>query len=1083
MTSMLNPKTSMQSKLFTALRRGALGACLVGAALAAGCSSGTSTASLGQSAGPVNSLQPHPDTSIRSQDFVVDANERGASGQLRLLGMFWGRIVDVFDLSGALMATDYVIGENIQSDANYLVVTNAVTQRTSVTIRHLAGTEGYESAFVALDQNMTPVQDKSLDAAELGPYSMVPRNSAMVLRFNDLLEQRFKDGFWRDNLNNATVNRSTGQLDNQLVKIQVGYPPVAFYEGRMMVDRNHGDLADYDGDDVQEFHSTRIVIANAVSLFDAELANPPLAVNSLGLPGSTTVAEPNGVIRISTQLDTGMGQILLLRSAGGASVSADASGSRDTSINTLDVVRAFRSGGDQNTTGDLNNGFLADDLKPNIIGNMGVTLTGAVIQDPTDPTGAIYLAGGLNFLVSECATLPEVGDVIIQQIQELTRAEIVSFQVNNGLIQNLKLRVVQPIGGSLVGGAAQLLTAFNPASDNPPCFLRFAPDPAAAPAAGVSKASQVFLAFSEPMDPTTLKPFDTYSLQRVASNPDASDFVIASITSNSEQREFGIVPTMPMAHASGTAETYYLRVAPASEGGPTDLAGNRLQFDLPLIPFTLEPSEGTETNGGFAFRFNQVSELALTPDEIAGVLVLPEFRSRQIVYDLIQEILKPRPVSRRAIAADRDKPVPGNMTPFPQGVQTPLSPLGSKCQALYRYCDLGWTVQDETNYNVDIEGLAWSPVGGTVVSDSYTEFQIGLAHGRYLPDEPIDSFGFPIYEFSGLNANFDGNLLDQMNVVHPKPRGYVVTQADAFIAESGTTMVPWPLNQGVPVEEFNYWTWRDTRDHNLIGALANAGQGAGVPLDIEYVVNGWAAGDPPKLYGHRQVKAVGLAMMMEFRCYPDNAAFGLNPFDISIAINTSARPAFRAFSTGGFNTANQQQIRNPDQQTTALGGFNPGSTPAGLPTPGLDNVFYIGQVELVTRISVAHSIWFDTGFTTPVYVDPVMEPLPSKQPAGTQIVFDYRGATAVTQGSGPNTSILNSAESSVLGWYGAPLSDTLPGGDDNGSPAYSNGDDTWKSNISEIDGSKFFQVRMTFIANAASNQVPFIDSLGLSFRQ
>lgn len=1071
--------TSMKSNLLATFRRAALGACLVGAVVSTGCSSGQSVAALGPSAGPVNSLQPQPDTSIGSRDFVVDQNERGAAGQFRLNGMFWGRIVDVFDLTGTLMASDYVIGENIQSNVNYIVQTNAVTQRTSVTIRHLAGTDAYETAFVALDQNLTPVQDKSLSSTELGPYSMVPRNSAIVLRFNDLLDQRFKTGSWRDSLNNATVNSETGQLDNQLVKLQVGYPPTSFYEGRLIVDKNHGDLADYDGDGVQEFHPTRIVIANAVSLFDAEETNPPLAVNSLGLPKSTTLAQANAVIRISTSLYGGTGQVLILRSAGGNAVSYNGSGSRDSSSLTKDVVRAFRSGGDQSTTGDLNNGFLADNVRPNIIGNLSVNLTGTVTQDANDPT--LYTVGGMTFVVSSCAKLPVVGDVVVQQIQGNTRAEVAGFDTLNGQIQNLRLRVVQTVVDqdvtpAIVAGSAQLLTAFNPLADNPPCFLRFAPEPASAPAAGVSKSSQVYLAFSEPMDPSTLKPFDTYSLQRVPTNPGARDFVIGSITTNAELREFAIVPSMPLAHTSGSSETYYLRVAPASQGGPTDLAGNPLLVDLPLIPFTLEPTEASETNGGFAFRFHKVSELSLTPDEVAGNANFPEFRNRQMIYNLNEQVLAPRPVTRRAVAADRDKAVPGNMTQFAQGVQTPLSPLGSKCQALYRYCDLGWTVQDETNYNVDIEGLAWAPVGGSVVSDSYSEFQISLAHGRYLPDEPINSAGFPIYEFSGLHisGNFDGNLIDTPKIVHPKSSGYVVSQSDAFIAESGTTMVPWPVNKNIPAEQYRYFTWRDTRDDTFQGGT----QGAGVPLDIEYVVNGWMAGDPPKVYPGAQVKSIGLPLMMEFRCYPDNDAFGLNPFDISIAINTSARPHFRAFTTGGYNSSNVPQPRNPDQQATAIGGFNPGSTPAGQPTPGLDNVFYIGQVELVTRISVTHSIWFDSGFISPSYVAPVVEPLPTDQPAGTQIVFAYRGATTVAVGGDPNLAILNSADGSVMNWYGGPLSAAT-----NGSAAYTNGDQTWKPNISQINGSKFFQVRMTFIANAATNQVPVIDSLGLSFRQ
>lgn len=1066
--------TSMNTSLFATFRRGALGACLLGAALVAGCSSGQSVASLGPSAGPTNSLQPQPDGAIQSKSFVVDANERGVTNQFRLTGMFWGRIVNVFDITGTLQAVDYVIGENIQSNQDYIVTTNTVTQATSVTIRHLAGTEGYEAAFLALDQNLTPVQDKSLNPAEVGPYSMVPRNSAMVLRFNDLLDQRFNDGAWSDSIGNATINPQSGQLDNQIVQIQVGYPPTGFFEGRMVVDRNHGDLADHDGDGVQEFHPTRIVIANAVSLFDAELTNPPLSVNTQGLPKSTQLGAANAVIRIPTQLDSGSGQVLLLSNAGGTPVAFNSSGSRDTSSVTRDVVRAFRSGGDQEETGDLNNGFLADNTRPNILGNLNVLLGGAVTQDPND--ASIYTADNMTFSVATCAKIPSIGDVVVQQLQGNTRAEIANFDIVGGQLTNVRLRVVQPVGGTLVPGDAQLLTAFDPESDNPPCYLRFAPEPAQAPAARVSKNAQVFLVFSEPMDPTTLKPFDTYSIQRVPMNPDASDFVIGSITSNTELREFAITPSLPLSHQTGNAETYYLRVAPASDGGPTDLAGNPLRFDLPLIPFTLEPSEATSTNGGFAFRFDQVSELDLAPDEIAGLTELAEFRTQQMVYDLTQEVLKPRPVSRRAIAADRDKAVPSSMTAFPQGVQTPLSPLGSKCQTLYRYCDLGWTITDETNYNVDIEGLAWAPVGGVVNSDSYTEFQISLGHSRYQPDETINSFGFPKWEFSGIRAPFDTNFVDTPKVVHPKPSGYVVSQADAFVAESGTTMVPWPLNQGIPVEEFRYFTWRDTRDDSFQGGT----QAFGVPLDVEYVTYGWdpETPDPPQIYPPGQVKSIGLPLLMEFRCYPDNEAFGLNPFDISIAINTSAQPNFRAFSTGGYNTANQPVPRNPDQQNSAAGGFNPGSTPAGLPTPGVDNTFYIGQVEIVTRISVAHSLWFDTGLTSPTFASPVIEPLATQQPTGTQLVFAYRGATSVTLGGTDNESILYNAGGEVMDWYGGPLDLAA-----NGAASYTNGDQSWKSSISQIDGSRYFQVRMTFIANAASNQVPIIDSLGLSFRQ
>ena len=75
--------------------------------------------------------------------------------------------------------------------------------------------------------------------------------------------------------------------------------------------------------------------------------------------------------------------------------------------------------------------------------------------------------------------------------------------------------------------------------------------------------------------------------------------------------------------------------------------------------------------------------------------------------------------------ADRTIPLPSIMIAFPQGVQTPLTPLGSKLQSLWRYCDLGWNVRDETKYNLDVFGLSWSPIGARIVSDFFEKSEGG----------------------------------------------------------------------------------------------------------------------------------------------------------------------------------------------------------------------------------------------------------------------------------------------------------------------------------------------------------------------
>ena len=126
------------------------------------------------------------------------------------------------------------------------------------------------------------------------------------------------------------------------------------------------------------------------------------------------------------------------------------------------------------------------------------------------------------------------------------------------------------------------------------------------------------------------------------------------------------------------------------------------------------------------------------------------------------------------------------MTPFPQGIQTPLSGLGSKLQALWRYCDIGYGLGDEGLYNVDVEHLYWAPAGGNVVSDSFNQFEIRLSHTKVLPDETINPLtGAPVYPGSGLVDVFEDNLLhstqDPQAVVHPKLLGYVVIPRPASL--------------------------------------------------------------------------------------------------------------------------------------------------------------------------------------------------------------------------------------------------------------------------------------------------------------
>jgi hypothetical protein len=149
-------------------------------------------------------------------------------------------------------------------------------------------------------------------------------------------------------------------------------------------------------------------------------------------------------------------------------------------------------------------------------------------------------------------------------------------------------------------------------------------------------------------------------------------------------------------------------------------------------------------------------------------------------------------------------------------VQGALNPLGAKLHSLWRYVDVGFSATDETNYNVDVEGMAWAPVGGNAMADQYDEFRISLGHSVWQPDEALNPMsGFPNFPNSGLVKTFAQNFLppepDGGTVVHEKQLGYTVNPADLFTGISGTQLMPWPLNQGIPLPEFEYYKcarWR-----------------------------------------------------------------------------------------------------------------------------------------------------------------------------------------------------------------------------------------------------------------------------------
>ncbi|MSR62529.1 MAG: hypothetical protein EXS08_08795 [Planctomycetes bacterium] len=1009
--------------------------------------------------------------------FFVDPSQGGHATGLHLIEMNWGRLVDVYalDAAGAVEREpafrDLVIAESVQSEPErYRLETNPNTQQTRLVVLRARGASdtgrgNFESLLRFATSNLAPVRPRG----DKGPdplLSFVARNATLVLRFDDALD----DG--------PQAVRALPET----VRVLSGEPPELPFAARELFDPNHGTLLG------GEFHSTRVLVDLTVSAAESAELPVPQPINAAGLPPSSAAnSVASAALRLPTRTAFGSGQFALLRGNSGAALAETGNGPVAADSPTHELVRGLRSGNSE----DSNHGFLLDLNAPTIVGAWAALIEAA----RPDPAGR----DGFDFLVdvrftSVCRAAPAAGDVLDSGTELLEVLEGRPAADEGGRVSALRAHSLAraPLGSasSLIGNASYLST-YRAADPVPAaCWLRFSPPPAELPASGVSTTAEVRVRFSEPMDPASLSPFDELVLVRGDSNAALTprSRIVGDIAGSLDGREFALRPTLPLPHTALSTEVYHVRL-----GHPTDLAGNPLASSLPSVSFTLAAEQAEQRSFGTTLRFTGVDEL-----EPLGA---PDFRG-EFLLDLAGECLRPRPVAFSSYPADRSNPVPALMTVGPLAIQTPFSPLGSKLQTLWRYCDLGWQVLDESKYDLDVVGLSWAPFGGRVVNDFFEGFEIRLAHSRFQPDESVSMQAVPAHERSGLNnqeRDFLSNVLadpqSPQKVVYPRELGYHIRGTDLFTTSTGTVLLPFPLNRGTGVPLT--YTWRDT-------AVLSRGapNGVGIPLDIE-------AGAPLELEEHAgyvaragQVPSYGLPLLMEFRCFPSSSAIGINGCDVSFAVNSSALPAFRSYSSGGTNTSGLAVQRDPELESVAHGGFNPRSNPPGKPTARSDNTFYVGQLDVVTRLSRVHTVWIDTQLAAPDFSAPVVSPRANEQPPGTRVVLEYRAAHgfeladldgalghAVDEASFP----FDARHLNAYGDIFAILPETTPLGQRvdkhewlgsvhfPGAVLFQDGIDTWSADIEGLDGARYVQLRITFLGNIESLRSAELSALGLAY--
>ncbi|MEM9382669.1 MAG: Ig-like domain-containing protein, partial [Planctomycetota bacterium] len=1060
-------------------RLAALTVALAGAALS-GCGGGEAAPQVPGS-GPVDTGDSF---------FFTEPNFSGNATSVRLNGVQFGRLVQLFGLDDedrrVPMGDNFIISQGLRSDSlNYELEFNPVTGQETLTILRDVTDEAGRAQFIALageaGGDLDTIQVQDLGAPLL---SMMPRNAAIVLRFDDLLAPQ--------------------SITDRTVQIVTGLPPSLPFEGRVLPSQFYGGVGN-DGN----FYPTRVVVDLTISEIEAFASPVPLIVNAIGLPPSLVVGSSNAQLRIPTRTYPAVGITQVLTNLSGSPLAQVGNGPSDLGAVTRPITRAFRSGGRADLISDPFNGFLRDEQRPVVVGSTPLEVT----ERPSQiggPQSRRFNLPRIAFGSTTCSSPPEAGDVI-QQPGVILVVEADGNPPINGETTNVLVQLAVfpstwagPGDFEIFGlGPATYDTAFDPITDQfrSECFVSISPQPEGfpeLPSTGLSTGSILSFRFSEPMDPLSLTAFDSVTLTReplpTTGNLPTSDYIVGRVSQTADLLGVTFIPDQPLAHEEGATEDYFLTLADETSAfPPRDLAGNVVQT-LPEIPTLIDADEATQRNGGRVSRFTSIDE--------EPPFDKPEWGG-QLLVDPLRQLIRPRPVIRSQVVIDENQAIVRQMTQFPPGVVTPFSTFGSKMQTLWRYADCGFSLTDSQNINIDIESLNWAPVGGVVTPDAFSEFEIRLAHSRFAPDEIIDPASlFPRFQNSGLRPGFEENLLPgpPQVTVHPRQSGYVVDGAELFQTTAGTTLIPFPLNRNIPADEFVYYTWRDTSIRERTGQQTSG-------VDPESYLLALGIGLPAQpYYRPNEIQTIGLPLLMEFRTFPDENAVGLNGWVLNLAVNSSSRPYFRAFSTGGVNQGGANVFIDPETQASANGGFSPGTTPPGGITFGRDNTLHTGAIDYVTRISQVHSLWFESpiegeaAFTTRRYNPPTLEPALADRPPGTDIGLNYRGAFEIEfLGNDPTANppqpspgylldndqddngIVDYTEDAfTLDLYGDFYNEVDAPSPNHDSNAMNLGLnflpaevlDDWRETVADIADARFYQVRVTFRSNAATNQSP-----------
>jgi len=986
------------------------------------------------------------------------------SGKARLTldSVQWGRLVDVLDQNGVLVEKDALIRDSLQSDGiQFLLSKNPVTGSATLTILQDVGTPLFQSLLQSAKSGRAAVVTKG--PSDPPTFSRVPRNSALLLQFSELVDP-------------ATVNRDTIQF---LVGGRVQELRYIIKNGVVGADGQPKGI---------------VIVDPVISKFEEEKFGLP--ENPLGFLASFDNVQPNLILKIPTEVDPLFGQNQVLTNlAGTRTLTALASDPVELSpgLKTI-VLRAMRSGNGSGS--DPFNGFLFDQGRPNLVTEQGVDLL--QVSASGNLRSIIYRisSAACRGITPKVGDVFQVGDAVGLVVTVTDKSNPESYRVDLALLSgDIPLGVFQP--GQLPGNLTSIYTGED--SQLQLCWLKFFPVPENPPAGGVDPFASVAVTFDEPMDSATVRALDSMvltSFELAGAVPDddpvrpfgfpdpesveayinrqlgfsrggqSGRILLGSVDSSPDFRTFTLTPAAGLTDTQRDGEVHFALALRDGAEGILDLAGQQVNFgsfvagnENQALAITLAGDPSTwPADRYFALRMNSLDE-----DGDGAV----DYRG-QFFFD--PGVLKPRSLEHISLLADSSNSFVGRRIAFGQGLLTPLAPAGAVLMTSWRYIDLGLGLLNPPEYNLDVEGMDWAPFGGTVFDDTFPRVSIALAHGKKFPDEFIDpGSGYPSFPDSGLQRGpnvFNDSILGfpTINEKIVIDRDFSISQNQVFTASSGTAMYPWPAFTST-------YTWRDTSILPKPPFFGGAG-GNGVPPTVV---------GAPVVFPKGKVPSIGLPLLARFRVFPRGKFFGTNGFQVQIMVASSALPAFRVFSAGGKDGAGTWHQVVPDVAPDGVkptGGFN---SVNGTKTKGFGPELYWEQIDFVLRISRVFTHWFafdDPGISTgklKTISNITVEPSIENQAPGTQVLVEFRGSARVDEtGCNPNNGRLG------------PLTDTSDPFDDYGEFVGTCGSvatpGPWTKNFASFIGQfKYFQIRFTFIANVPGDLTPELDAFGFAW--